>query len=139
MLQLPSPNFAAQPQLLPSYKCGHAPTVFHNCRHSSSRKPAVRETKLYENVTYVLHAARGYRIKLQRHEYTERRTPDNIYICIYIYEKLQFNSLVWGSLTLVPISFLSVPSLQGKCEWEKVLVNNSTLPQIIVKKYQGEL
>ena len=36
------------------------------------------ETKLYENLnTYVPHAARGYRAKLQRREYTERRTPDN--------------------------------------------------------------
>ena len=39
---------------------------------------AVRETKLYENLMYVPHAARGYRIKLQRQEYTERRTPDDI-------------------------------------------------------------
>jgi len=41
------------------------------------------ETKLYENVTYVPHAARGYRAKVQRQEYTERHMPDsndNIYM-----------------------------------------------------------
>ena len=29
------------------------------------------------------HAARGYRVKLQRQGYTARRTTDNIYIYIY--------------------------------------------------------
>jgi len=35
-------------------------------RLSSSHKLAVKETKLYENLTYGPHATRGYRIKLQR-------------------------------------------------------------------------
>jgi len=39
---------------------------------------------------FVPHAARGYRVKLQHHKYTERRTPDN-----KIW-KFPFNSLVWG-------------------------------------------
>ena len=39
---------------------------------------AVRETKLYENLTYVPHAAHDYCVKLQRQEYTERHTPDDI-------------------------------------------------------------
>ena len=45
------------------------------------------------------HAARSYRIKLQRQGYTARRMTDNIY-----HEKSQLNRLVWGSLTLAPIS-----------------------------------
>ena len=53
------------------------------------------------------HAARGYRVKLQRQGYTARRTTDNIYIYIIIiiiyHEKSQLNRLVWGSLTLAPI------------------------------------
>ena len=40
------------------------------------------------------HAARGYRVKLQRQGYTARRTT----------EKSQLNRLVGGSLTLAPIS-----------------------------------
>ena len=57
-----------------------------------------KETKLYENFTYGPHAARGYqRVKLQRWEYTERRTPENIWkIPILL-------TIVWGSLTLAPI------------------------------------
>ena len=51
-----------------------------------------------------LHAARGYRVKLQHQGYTARHTTDNIYIYIIIYhEKSQLNRLVWGSLTLAPI------------------------------------
>ena len=60
------------------------------------------EIKLYENLTYNLYAACGYCIKLQHQEYTERHTTDNIYI--YIYEKSQLNTLVWGLLTLTPIT-----------------------------------
>ena len=37
-----------------------------------------RKTKLYENLTCVPHAAHGYCVKLQHHEYTERRMPDKI-------------------------------------------------------------
>ena len=40
-------------------------------------KLAVRETKFYESLTYVPYEARGYRAKLQRQEYTERRMQDN--------------------------------------------------------------
>ena len=32
------------------------------------------ETKLFENLTYVPHVARSYRVKLQHHKYTERCT-----------------------------------------------------------------
>ena len=47
----------------------------------SSRYLAVKETKLYEILTYNLHAASGYRVELQRREYTEQHTPENnIYI-----------------------------------------------------------
>ena len=35
-------------------------------RYSSSRLLAVKETKLYKILTYGPHAARGYRVKLQR-------------------------------------------------------------------------
>ena len=42
----------------------------------------VKETKLKENFTYGPHAARGYRVKLQRWEYTERRTPEKRKILI---------------------------------------------------------
>ena len=43
--------------------------------------------KLYENLTYVCMRPRGYRVKLQRQGYTERRTPDNnTYIHIYIWK-----------------------------------------------------
>ena len=45
--------------------------IFHNCRHSSSPCQSI---KLYKNLTYALHAPRGYRIKLQRQKYTEWRT-----------------------------------------------------------------
>ena len=45
-----------------------------------------RLVKLYENLIYVRmrRATRGYHVKLQRQRYTERRTPDNIYIYIYM-------------------------------------------------------
>ena len=38
---------------------------------------SVRETKLYENLTYVPLAAGGYPVKLQSQEYTEQCMPDN--------------------------------------------------------------
>ena len=60
-----------------------------------SEKPSCTKILLYAP-----HASHSYCVKLQRQEYTERRTPDNIYR--YIYEKSQFNSLVWDSLTLAP-------------------------------------
>ena len=37
-----------------------------------------RKTKLYKNLTCVPRAAHGYHVKLQHHEYTERRMPDKI-------------------------------------------------------------
>ena len=42
------------------------------------------------------------RSRLQHSKHTERRTTD---IYIYIYEKSQLNSLVWGSLVLAPTMF----------------------------------
>jgi len=35
-----------------------------------------KKKKLYENLTYGPHLVHGYRIKLQHHKYTERRTSD---------------------------------------------------------------
>ena len=84
--QLPSPNVAAETQLLPFVqRCARsgcsswlsfATVVIQT--HAS-----VRETKLYKNLTYVPLVAHGYRVKLQCQEYMEQRTPDNN---IYIYE-----------------------------------------------------
>ena len=62
------------------------------------------------------HAAHGYRIKLQHQGYTARRTTDNIYI---YHEKSRLNRLVWGSLTLAPISAMQV--VTGKDTTKKVL------------------
>ena len=63
--------------------------VFHNCRHSSSRYLAVRETKLYENLSYVPHVALNYSIKNIRND-----------LCQIIHMK-QITSV--GSLMLAPI------------------------------------
>ena len=42
-------------------------------------------SELYENLTDILHADRGYHVKLQHQEYTEQSMPDNnIHIYIYI-------------------------------------------------------
>ena len=49
------------------------------------------------NLTYGPHVAHGYRAKLQRERYTERRTTDMIIIIS------QLNRLVWDSLTLAPM------------------------------------
>ena len=58
------------------------------------------ETKLYENLTYNPHAANGYHIN-----YSVENIWNNVrQIVIIIYEKFQFDSLVWGSLTLAPIT-----------------------------------
>ena len=58
------------------------------------------ETKLYENLTYDPHAASGYRVN-----YSVENIRNNIcQIIIIIYEKFQFDSLVWGSLTLASIT-----------------------------------
>ena len=70
--------------------------IFHNCHHSNSPCQSI---KLHKNLTYTPHAACCYRVKLQRHEYTEQRmTEKKNYQKNYIYE----NTLVWGSLTLTP-------------------------------------
>ena len=58
------------------------------------------ETKLYKNLTYSLHVVRGYRVNYS----VENIRNDVHQIIIIIYEKFQFDSLVWGSLTLVPIT-----------------------------------
>ena len=60
------------------------------------------------------HAARGYRVKLQRQGYTAGRTTDNIY-----HEKSQLNRLVWSSLTLAPIMYhnLKNPPMGDKLKW----------------------
>ena len=47
--------------------------------YSSSRQLDVKESKLYENLTYDPHAAHSYRVKLPHWEYTEWRTPENIW------------------------------------------------------------
>ena len=58
------------------------------------------ETKLYENLTYDPHAACGYCVN-----YSVENIWNNVrQIIIIIYEKFQFDSLVWGSLTLAPIT-----------------------------------
>ena len=57
------------------------------------------ETKLYENLTYDPHAARGYRVN-----YSVENIWNDVRQIIIIYEKFQFDSLVWGSLTLTPIT-----------------------------------
>ena len=106
MLQLPSPNVAAETQLLPSYKGTHA---YSGCPSWLSFITVVIQAHAVAGCqrnqvlrkSYVPHVACTYCVKLQRQEYTEQRTPDNI----YIYKKSQFNSLVWGSLTLAPIKF----------------------------------
>ena len=58
------------------------------------------ETKLYENLTYDPHAARGYRVNYS----VENIRNDVCQIIIIIYEKFQFDSLVWGSLTVAQIT-----------------------------------
>ena len=69
MLKLPNPNVAAEirtvyllyrPAVLPGN------SLFKNQAHASQL--AVKETKLYENLTYELN---GYRVKLQCWEYAE--------------------------------------------------------------------
>ena len=76
---------------------------------------AGREINLNENLTYGPHAARSYRVKLQHQGYTEQHTTDNnIYI---IYEKLQLNTLVWGLLTLAPITQCSRTFLLVQDAW----------------------
>ena len=50
---------------------------------------------LYENLTYTLHVAHIYRIKLQHQEYMEQCTTEN--------NKEKQNSLVWGLLMLAPV------------------------------------
>ena len=59
--------------------------------------------KVVRNSYLCPHLARGYPVKLQHQGYMARRTTDNIYIIIY-HEKSQLNGLVWGLLTLAPIS-----------------------------------
>ena len=56
------------------------------------------ETKLYENFTYDPHAAHGYRVN-----YSVENIRNDVRQIIK-YEKFQFDSLVWGSLTLAPIT-----------------------------------
>ena len=58
-------------------------------------KLAIRETKLYENLTFHM---RPVAIVLK---YVKNITQQ----IIIIYEKSQFNSLVWSSLTLAPITY----------------------------------
>ena len=72
--QLPSPNVATKTQQLPFVqRC-----AYFGCSSWLSfitviiqAHASVRETKLYENLTYVPLTAGGYRVKLQSQKYTE--------------------------------------------------------------------
>ena len=49
----------------------HLPAVIPGYLSYLSFKLTLTCYKLYENLTYTLHVAGGYRVKLQRQEYTE--------------------------------------------------------------------
>ena len=77
--------------------------VFHNCCHSSSRCSWLSEKPSSTKILLTFHTwpaaiALNYSVKNIRNDVHQL-------IYIYIYEKSQFNSLVWGSLTLAPIKF----------------------------------
>ena len=81
----------------------HTPTVFIRTifhAHLGASKLACREIKLCINLTYGPHVARGYLVKLQHKDIWNDVQQIIKYI---IYEKLQLNTLVCGSLTLAPI------------------------------------
>ena len=78
MLKLPSPNVAAETHTVYlSYKGAYGPAVlpgnslFKLMLAGCQRNQAVQKSYL------CLYAAHAYRIKLQRWEYTVRRTPEN--------------------------------------------------------------
>ena len=98
-LQLLSPNVAAETQLLPSYKGAHALAVLSGClSYGVIQAHAVREPKIL-----LMFCMQPAAITLN---YSIKNTPNDI--CQIIYEKLQFSSLVWGLLTLPPISITSL-------------------------------
>ena len=93
----------------------HTPAVIpgnHNCRHSSSPHQSIM---LYENLTYTPPAAiaLNYSVKNIRNDVRQK------IIIIIFDEKSQFNSLVWGLLTLAPITLSQDNSmlLNSKLTW----------------------
>ena len=79
MLKLPSPNVTAETHTVYLlYKGAYSPAVlpgnslFNLTLAGCQRNQAVQKSYLYGP-----HVARGYRVKLQRWEYTEQCTPEN--------------------------------------------------------------
>ena len=73
--------------------------ILHNCRHSIQahlRLSQLPEHQVVRKYSACGHSACGYCVKLQRQEYMVRQK--------IIISLSQFNSLVWGSLTLAPIT-----------------------------------
>ena len=78
---------------------------YHNCRHSSSPCQSIN---LYENLTLRMRPAAialNYSIKNIHNDVQQK-------IIMIFDEKSQFNSLVWGSLTLTPIRRMRLMGLQ---------------------------
>ena len=74
---------AAYPRMsLPKHSCYFAYSRYarsgcHSWLSFVTLRSPCQIIKLYENLTYTPHAACGYRIELQRKQYTEQRTTEN--------------------------------------------------------------
>ena len=75
-------------------------------------------------------------VRTQRVYACTRRTYDT-YVYIYIREIVPFNSLVWGSLTLAPITLKNVVFVQYSCGMLVKFTQVSAPPNILV--YYREL
>ena len=87
------------------FRCRYCNPLYNRYVHSGcpswlSCISVIFQTHLGASLKKVLHAVHSYRVTLQCHKIYG--TMNTRYI--HIYEKSQFNSLVWGSLMLTPNS-----------------------------------